>query len=190
MPQFPPDSLAWATHLDSVATRGKRGPECPDVPPAPLLRPARAGHAPDRDLWAAALTGALPDGGLLDPAARGPLWEPGHWSAIEVWTESELCGLHALARLRRTRPDVGPDIARRLRTAILWHVEHTQPDNATHRPWAVHLFLGHPDPEIDLYGQALLHAYEAAGHEDRDAAWILLDAAREIRLDPGVATRW
>jgi hypothetical protein len=88
------------------------------------------------------------------------------------------------------RPDLAGAIARRLRSAIGWHLEHTQPDNATHRPWAVHLFLGHPEPEVDLYGQTLLHNFEAAGRGDRDAAWILRDAAREIRLDPTIARRW
>lgn len=188
----PRDSLAWAAHLESVARGAWGDGDCPRDPPESLLRAARTGDAPERILWQIAAGGAFPERQILDLDSVGPLWAPGRWSAIEVWTESELCGLHALARLRRSGAgsDAATLVSRRLRGAILWHLEHTQPDNATHRPWAIHLFLGHPDPEVDLYGQSLLHAYEAAGRGDRDAAWILLDAAREIRLDPAVATRW
>lgn len=185
-----PEPQAWAAHLEAVARSVNAGPDCDESPPASLLRAAREGSAPERRVWAAAVSGeGLPED-LLDLSAAGPLWDSGQWSAIEVWTEGELCGLHALGRLRRTRPDLAAVVGRRLRSAIGWHLEHTQPDNATHRPWAIHLFLGHPDAEIDLYGQTLLHNFEAAGRGDRDAAWILLDAAREIRLDPAVATRW
>lgn len=185
-----PDPSAWARHLESLTESATGGPRWPADPPPSLLRPARDGHAPEATLWLAARGAAIPEGLVLDPSADGPLWPPGAWSAIEVWTESELCGLHALGRLRRTNPALATAAARRLRSAIRWHLEHTQPDNATHRPWAIHLFLAHPDPEVDLYGQTLLHNYEAAGRGDRDAAWILADAAREIRLDPAVATRW
>lgn len=188
-----PDPLAWADHLDSVAGFGispSQGPDLPGDPPPSLLRSSRLGETPERSLWATAGRGAMPGTGLLDLTAGGSLWARDRWSAIEVWTEAELCGLHALARLRRLDSIGAPAIAMRLRSAIRWHLEHTQPDNATHRPWAIHLFLGHPDPEVDLYGQTLLHNFEAAGRGDRDAAWILRDAAREIRLDPAVATRW
>ena len=185
-----PDPPAWAEHLDSVAGAGIRGPHLPADPPPSLLRPARNGETPERTLRSAASAGAVPDSGCLDLDTVGPLWSADRWSAIEVWTEGELCGLHALARLRRLRVDEAGAIARRLRSAIEWHLEHTQPDNATHRPWAVHLFLGHPEPEVDLYGQTLLHNFEAAGRGDPDAAWILRDSAREIRLDPAVARRW
>lgn len=190
MTAFRPDPLAWADHLDSVAGSGSPGPSPPADPPASLLRPARDGVTPERFLWAAASAGELPEPSALDLGSDGPLWSSDRWSAIEVWTEGELCGLHALARLGRLRPDLAGAIARRLRSAIGWHLEHTQPDNATHRPWAVHLFLGHPEPEVDLYGQTLLHNFEAAGRGDRDAAWILRDAAREIRLDPTIGRRW
>lgn len=190
MRSFHPDPLAWAEHLDSVSGAGIHGPLQPDDPPPSLLRPARSGETPERTLWSAASAGAVPDSSCLDLDSEGPLWSADRWSAIEVWTEGELCGLHALARLRRIREDHAGAIARRLRSAIKWHLENTQPDNATHRPWGVHLFLGHPEPEVDLYGQTLLHGFEAAGRGDRDAAWILRDAAREIRLDPAVARRW
>lgn len=190
MNAFRADPSAWAAHLESVAGSGIQGPDPPVDPPASLLRAARDGETPERTLWAAASAAATPERGVLDLDGTGPLWSPDRWSAIEVWTEGELCGLHALARLGRLRADLASGIFRRLRSAIDWHLEHTQPDNATHRPWAVHLFLGHPDPEVDLYGQILLHNFEAAGRGDRDAAWILRDAAREIRRDPEVARRW
>lgn len=185
-----PDPVAWSRLLDALSRAAGQGPESDAGPPPSLLRPARTGVAPEGRLWASALAGGVPEDGLVDLGADGPLWDSVRWAAIEVWTESELCGLHALGRLRRAVPAIAPAVSRRLRSAIRWHLEHTQPDNATHRPWAVHLFLSHPDPEVDLYGQTLLHNFEAAGRGDRDAAWILADAAREIRIDPGVATRW
>jgi hypothetical protein len=181
-----PEPLAWADHLEVISGRTSQGPKPPGFPPDSLLRAAREGVSPERELWQSVAAGGGP--GTLDLAAEGPLWKPDRWAAIEVWTESELCGLHALGRCLRMAPDAA--VSRRVSSAIRWHLEHTQPDNATHRPWAIHLFLGHPDREVDLYGQTLLHNFEAAGRGDLDAAWILADAAREIRLDPAVATRW
>jgi len=194
-PRPAPDPLALAAWLERIADGSGTGPSVPTpdpFPPEALLRWGGARMPPEIRLWRCLRgeepLGASPAGLALD--ADGPLWPSDGRLAIEVWTEAELCSLHALARLVRTHPELGPPVGRRMRSAVRWHLEHTQPDNATHRPWAVHLFLGHPDPDADLYGQTLLHNFEAAGRGEPEAAWILRDAAREIRLDPAVASRW
>jgi EAL domain-containing protein (putative c-di-GMP-specific phosphodiesterase class I) len=64
---------------------------------------------------------------------------------------------------------------------VEWHLEHTQPDNATNRPWALHVFVRAGAPEARLYAETLLHNATAsdARHEPL-TRWILLDAAREL----------
>jgi hypothetical protein len=70
----------------------------------------------------------------------------------------------------------------RLADCIEWHLEHTQPDNATNRPWALHVFLREGTPEARLYAETLLHNATAsdARHEPL-TRWILLDSVRELR---------
>jgi hypothetical protein len=60
-------------------------------------------------------------------------------------------------------------------------MEHTQPDNATNRPWALHVFARGGDPESTLYAETLLHNVTAsdARHEAL-SRWILLDCVREL----------
>ena len=101
--------------------------------------------------------------------------------ALEVWTECELSALHALARLVRLQPT--PSRTARLEELCRWHLEHTQPDNATNRPWALHVFARATDPESSLYAETLLHNLQAsdARHEPL-SRWILLDAARELAI--------
>ena len=69
----------------------------------------------------------------------------------------------------------------RLEELRAWHMEHTQPDNATNRPWALHVFARVGDPESALYAETLLHNVTAsdARHEPL-SRWILLDCAREL----------
>ena len=109
----------------------------------------------------------------------GPLLEQGLYRTIEVWTETELCCLHALGRLARLPG--GDAAAARLRSVRAWHLEHTQPDNATNRPWAVHLFLREAGVEGRLYAETLLHNASSAGPEMEPlSALILRDAAHEL----------
>ncbi|MFG0274641.1 MAG: hypothetical protein ACF8QF_06260 [Phycisphaerales bacterium] len=117
----------------------------------------------DLDAGPAPLTGVLTDA-----------------STIEVWTERELASLHALARLA-TR--TGDDRARdRALDCATWHLEHTQPDNATNRPWAAHVFLllarDRDSHDARLYAETLVHnCMVTTGKPDPLSAAILRDAA-------------
>jgi hypothetical protein len=122
----------------------------------------------------------------------GPLLSPDGYLAIEVWAECELSALHALYRLVRERhPELPADAAARLDAATRWHLEHTQPDNSTNRPWALHVFLlaahgsgagGVDAGEAGLYAETLLHNMTATDARDEPLSrWILADAARELR---------
>jgi hypothetical protein len=154
-------------------------------PPEAAIRPGRsaaAGPGGEVLLWAAMRLDADLVATGLDLSSEGPLWSRDDWSAIEVWTEAELCGLHALWRLARTRSSLRVAARRRLASAIAWHLEHTQPDNATNRPWALHAFLLAGPPEARLYAETLLHNAQAHGSNDPTTRWILADAARELEL--------
>ena len=64
-----------------------------------------------------------------------------------------------------------------------WHLEHTQPDNATNRPWALHAFVAAGDPESLLYAETLLHNVAASeARREPLTRWILLDSAQELEL--------
>jgi len=108
---------------------------------------------------------------------RGPL---------EVWTERELAGLHALHRLAQR--DKNAPLARRAFNAARWHLQHTQPDNATNRPWATQVFLllerQDNAPEARLYAETLIHnCMVTSGRPDPLSAEILRDAADALDAD-------
>jgi hypothetical protein len=165
----------WSEHLATVSG-------LPVVagssPPPEALRAARPGtSSPDLELWRAALGLAR----LEVPGGDGPLHPWSGTGAIEVWTEEELSALHALWRLARLRSHAGAR-ARAL-SAARWHLEHTQPDNATNRPWALHVFLIEGSAEARAYAGTLLHnALAMEGRATALSAWILMDAAAELRL--------
>lgn len=127
------------------------------------------------------------DDACLAPGASAPLLTHRPGTVIEVWTESELSGLHALwhAAVRFGRDD----LRRRALAAGAWHVETMQPDNATNRAWAVHVFavlsaMGSAD--ADLYAQTLLHNCSVAqGKPDVLSAWLLMDSARALTAIAG-----
>ncbi len=191
----------WARHLRILAALDAVS----EWPPASAIRPARSGPGgPGGEvaLWRALVAGdiAAPEAvrrAGIDLDAAGPLWASSDWAAIEVWTEAELCGLHGLWRASRLAAAIAPERAEPLRErmtrALRWHLEHTQPDNATNRPWAVHVFLLEGSDEARLYGETLVHNAQAQGNEDPASRWILGDAARELELalrSDGEATHW
>lgn len=105
-------------------------------------------------------------------------------AGLEVWTETELQGLHALWWLAHERDDAW--LSRRIDRARAWLVEHIQPDNATNTPWAVHVFAiaaaETNDAVSDLFAGQLVHnSIVGSGSPDRRSAWVLLDAAAAIR---------
>lgn len=154
---------------------------------------------------AAAIWAEIGDGGVTEGTvvrlldlATGPGDAPGAWLpdmaglAIEVWTECELSVLHAVqyvllrldAETRETR-----ELLRRLDLALVWHLDHTQPDNATGRPWGINAVLlrGHPQAEAVDYAASMLHTVQAARSMgqplDPVVAWILRDAVDGLSGD-------
>lgn len=175
----------------------------------PLLawRARRLGH-PTRDaspqvgaggidvrLWMElAQTGGIRPGREDDRAPNGPfvpMDRVGAMGGIEVWTETELGALHALlwgAVLENNKSRLAAVLAH-----ARWHIEHTQPDNATNRPWAIHLFMALAElddsAEARMYAQTLAHNCRVAlGVPDVISAQILFDAADALgaAIDAGM----
>lgn len=117
------------------------------------------------------------DSGALLPQGR---------TALEVWTETDLCCLHALWWLARLHDRA--DWAALVDDATGWHLENVQPDNATAHPWGLHLFALRdilPGPGGDgaarVHAEMMLHNCQMSlGRADRLSALILVDAARAI----------
>lgn len=143
----------------------------------------RVSHAPseadiDECLWAAASASDA------DAASRllgltGPL-VPFRDGVIEVWTETELSGVQALSTLGLVTQR--QDLTERALSAAGWHLENTQPDNATNRPWGINVFVriaeAQASPEAELYAQTLLHnAMMPSGTPDILSSCILWQAA-------------
>jgi len=145
----------------------------------------------------------VPIGGLAWRESGEAAWAQAGWRAerwtIETWTEAELSALQAT--LHRACADGGGKWLRRIASARRWHLEHTQPDNATNRPWAIPVFLAPavtgsggaiewgPASEVEaaesrLYAETLLHnaMSQAFGAPNPLCAAILHDAAS--LLDP------
>jgi hypothetical protein len=104
-------------------------------------------------------------------------------TTIEVRTERELAGLHALLWLALRERDA-PALTRLLDAAD-WHLEHTQPDNATNRAWAAHVFLLLASkrnlPDARLYAETLVHnCMVTTGAPEPLSALILRDAAAAL----------
>jgi hypothetical protein len=103
-----------------------------------------------------------------------------------VRTESELIALHALHELGERRGD--ETLRQRVRDAARWHLRELQPDNATNRPWAIHVFARLSlDQDEHIAGAALVHAQSqlhscqlSLGRPDRLSACILIHAARSL----------
>jgi len=131
----------------------------------------------DEKLWASlAGLGDVPE---LPKLPTGGITGQPTGEAIEVWTEIELASVHAAWSLGK---------AWRAETsrAAAWLIEHIQPDNATNRPWAVHVFasLAHElgDPSYELYAQTLLHNCQVtSGKPDPFSAMILLHSANQLQ---------
>ena len=193
---------AWIQHLERLGL-----PDAASLPPEKTLL---SGERGEQRLWracagestdlrwldaphaATAAAPARPPNATLVPA-DGPLLAPDGYLAIEVWAECELSALHALHRLVRERhPALGVDAPARLAAAVRWHLEHTQPDNSTNRPWALHVFLlaalgggidGVDRGDAQFYAETLLHNMSATDARGETLSrWILGDAARELRL--------
>ncbi len=144
--------------------------------------PRRDGPWRARRAWleACGIQPAGPEEGLefLRTAPGSLVSEPGvAW--LEAESEASLAALHAASHLPRVDPQ-------RLADAARWLMDNVQPDNATNRPWACHVFLRigweSRDAAATLYADTLLHNCRAtAGRPDLVSAWILADAAASLR---------
>lgn len=201
-PALPHDPDHWiATFRDSLGNR--RPCDQPmltallrrsNAPASSLADIARARAAelaprnPDAALWWLLHASPTNPRELLAAAEdiAGPLFPRLHNQAIEMWTEAELSGLHALSWHARR----DPSLAARCDSAARWLIAELQPDNATNRPWAIHVFAelslredidGALRAEASMYAQTLLHNCQVGGQVsgtlDRFTACILLDAA-------------
>ncbi|QOJ00631.1 MAG: hypothetical protein HRU70_09065 [Phycisphaeraceae bacterium] len=156
------------------------------------LDPADLGFAPAS--LAERLWNALPDPQRATSdlhrlaASSGPLLGHLNPAAIEPDTAEELASLHALWSIAHT-PSLAPSLPprdtlrHRVELAARWLLDHIQPDNATHDPWAAHVFLALAPhlPDAALYADTLLHnARVGSGLPSRRAAAILLHAARSL----------
>ena len=181
----------WIRHLERLGE-----PEPQRLPPEKTLL---CGERGEQILWRACAGEAVDAGRVLAAGggdADGPLLPTDAYLAIEVWAECELSALHALHRLVRERHPTLPAFARRrAEAAVRWHLEHTQPDNSTNRPWALHVFLlasrlssegggiaGVDPGDARFYAETLLHNMSATDARNEPLSrWILADAARELR---------
>ncbi len=147
--------------------------------------------APDAALWWAIVGAPIDPDDVLDrasdPTRAGSLLRRDAYDTVEVWTEGELCALQALWWLANSRHRA--DWRRRVDTALRWHLEHTQPDNATNRPWAiapfVHLGERENSPEAIFYAENLLHNASAGpARATTLIAEIIADNADALRTFP------
>ncbi len=150
-------------------------------------KPAKQPTALDDILWSAVASGSpggfsIPQ--VADPSRPAAMVPFDDAVAIEVWTERDLSAMHALSRLMERAG--APGVVARLEAAVRWHIEFTQPDNATGRPWALHLFVRRwvdaCDAEARLYAETLLHNCQMlAGAPDPLSGEILRDSADALR---------
>lgn len=119
-----------------------------------LERPDDKRVAYDVGLWWALHDPSIDVDALIGEATEGGLFPQGVFQTIEVWTETDLSGLHALWWLAGQRDR--DDWRRRIEDVAAWHVRLIQPDNGTNHPWATHLFLLRADESDDR--ESLMHA--------------------------------
>ena len=169
-------SLDWVRHLEQAAEMTL--PLDEPIPAGALGRSGVGGLDRDARVWGLG-SGAPPWRALVEPGS-GPLQAWPEDRAIEVWTEEELASLHGLWRIARRTSDAS--LRGRLLAAARWHLENTQPDNATNRPWGLHVFLMEGSAEGRVYAETLLHNATAVRVRVTPvSAWILADAAAELR---------
>lgn len=183
----------WARRLRAGACDPAEPANCP---PASAWGAERE-VASDRLLWqeldaakavSPEVVAAIPG---LRLAGGGPLLDQAATDAVEVWVDRELSTMHALHRFARLRGTL--EWRDRLRDAVDWHVENTGTENATHRPWAVHVFLLHGSPDAEFFASGQLHAVaveHGEGAPDPCTSWILRDAAKELQLAADAGEGW
>lgn len=81
----------------------------------------------------------------FDPSrSEGPIHPQTLEDAPEDWTYRDLAALHALFHVALLRPEQGAWL-RRVQSAVLYHLDHTQPDYTTYQPWGLGAFAWFPE---------------------------------------------
>lgn len=152
--------------------------------------PTHAGATPDVLLWQAltdshvhienVIAQCLADADDRDAIDAGALCAQHGTLALEAWTEAELASLHAMFWHGHARGRA--DLATLTERIARWHLDNTQPDNATNRPWGLPVVLWlaveRGDATAGLYADTMLHNCQIAlGHMDQLSAHIVLDSA-------------
>ncbi len=148
--------------------------------PAPIT--ANPQKDPDHYLWWALLDPTLDPLKIIDLNSTESLIPQESCTTIEVWTETELAALHAFSHhvLAATHSQ-SQALATRLNHALHWHIENTQPDNATNHPWAVQAFLSANTLEAQHFAETLINNCQVQNaYPDPLSAWILIDAATAL----------
>lgn len=130
---------------------------------------------PETSMWWDRLKGSVSPDNEARWQGDGPLLQQHEAEAIEVWTDAELSALHAAWFVAKS-----PAQQERIERAVAWHLEHLQPDNATNRPWAIHVFYLHGTLEAEHHAATLIHNVQASGGTTL-AGLLLRDAAAAIR---------
>jgi len=155
------------------------GPFLAAVAGVPVKLPDQPVEWGEVGLWWARVDTRVNVDRIISGPTPGPLLPRGLYKTIEVWTDADLSAIHALWWLSRRYSRA--DWMQRVAEVRDWHVENTQPDHATSRPWALHVFLLAGTPECESYAETLLHNCLAmSGRPDALSAWILIDASRAI----------
>jgi hypothetical protein len=170
---------------------GRRGVQVSSLADVAAARAAELDtRSPDAALWWLLHDAHADPRELIAPASNlpAPLFPRLHAQAIEMWTEAELSGLHALSW--HARRDAS--LVARCEGAARWLIAELQPDNATNRPWAVHVIVDLSlrndldatlRADASMYAQTLFHNCQVSGAIDRFCACILLDAADALTQD-------
>lgn len=138
---------------------------------------------PDIYLWWGLSDGSVNVMCAFDVDGDGSIVPQDLYTTIEVWTETELAALHALSN-HVVRTAQNRDVIRdRIERAVAWHIENTQPDNATNHCWSVNTFLragiGAGSAEAMQFAETLVsNCLVQNARPDFLSAWILLDASR------------
>ena len=176
------DEAGHRRHVDApflAAVTGKAS-VCPQV---------REGAQVDELLWHAVCENFSLDrvtALLRQPgSAAGPLFGEAFAGTVEVFTETQLCAMHALHRLAVTHNR--PQWLDLVYGTCRWIEQNMQPDNATNHPWAAHVFLmsdaaGVTSGGVMYADTMLMNCQVQQGRPDALSAWILRDAVARLKL--------
>ncbi len=198
----------WAWILDAPGAAGAGRPgeftdEMGHRPPAaggPLahvlgLGPGGLGRGVEMACWRWSLgEGTCEDGGRAGPVeginrvelrGMGPLVGELRAEGIEAWTQAELIALHGLSIGAWDNSAAW----RRCESAARWLMAEVQPDNATNRPWAAHVFLRmwarEGDVDARMYAETLVsNCRVALGKVDR-LSGLILASGRKVMVGRG-----